>query len=268
MAKKDKDYKYLYGPVYSWRLGVSLGIDPLSQESKICNFDCIYCQLGNTKEIEGQRKIYVPTKNLIKEIKTLPDLQSDYLTFSGRGEPTLAKNLGEMIREIRKIREEKIAVITNSSLMYQKEVQDDLLLADFVLAKLDICSEETLKTIHRVTQGPSFRLIIDGIKGFRMLFKGKLALQIMFVKQNKDYAGELAKIAKNIKPDEVELNTPLRLSSVKPLSKGELKSLRNYFNAFPVVTVYDTPKEAIEPFDEKETVKRHGRYKNSKEVMK
>ena len=92
------------------------------------------------------------------------------------------------------------------------------------------------------------------------LFHGKLALQIMFMEQNKKYVEKIAQIAKMIKPDEVELNTPLRPSAVKPLSKKELYRLKKYFNGLPTITAYDTPKKAVEPFDRITTITRHGRY--------
>ncbi len=83
-------YKYIYGPVFSWRLGRSLGIDPISKEKKICTFDCLYCQLGKTDRLTNIRSMFVPTVEIIKEIRKIPPLKIDYLTFSGRGEPTLA----------------------------------------------------------------------------------------------------------------------------------------------------------------------------------
>ena len=99
--------------------------------------DCIYCQLGKTAQLTNERKIYVPTQDVLDEISRIPLHFVDHITFAGRGEPTLAKNLGEMIRGIKAIRHEKVAVLTNSSLMHLKEVRDDLMAADFVLAKLD-----------------------------------------------------------------------------------------------------------------------------------
>jgi len=256
-----KNYKYLYGPVSSWRLGISLGIDPISTKGKTCNFDCIYCQLGKTTHLGNERKVFVPTEELLQEIKSLPtDLPIDHLTFSGRGEPTLAKNLGEMIRELKKIRKEKIAVITNSSLMYDREVRDDLLSADFVLAKLDACSQDTFETIDRAIEGMRLDFILDGIKDFRSFFRGKLALQIMFMEENKKYAEKIASIAKTIGPDEVELSTPIRPSAVKPLSPKELSILKEYFKGLSLITVYDKTTEATEPFDTKRTIQRHGHY--------
>ncbi len=132
-----QSFQYIFGPVYSWRLGNSLGIDPLSSPDKICNMDCIYCQLGKTAQLTHERKIYVPLEALMDEIRQIPLDLADYITFSGRGEPTLALNLGEMIRGVKAARPEKVAVITNSSLMHLQAVRDDLMAADFVLAKLD-----------------------------------------------------------------------------------------------------------------------------------
>ena len=133
IVKKTGRFKYLYGPVSSWRLGSSLGIDPISTTGKICSFDCLYCQLGSGAAYTRKRRLYVPTEEIIKEIEQLPkDLAIDYFTFSGRGEPTLALNIGEIIRKLRTIRKEKIAVITNASLMDKISLRRELALADFV----------------------------------------------------------------------------------------------------------------------------------------
>src|SRR3989338_2737845 len=113
---KNGTFKYIYGPVYSWRLGMSLGIDPLARKEKICNFNCIYCQLGPTRHYTAERHLFVTPHELEKEIKQITDLDEiDTITFSGRGEPTLAANLGELIKIVRKYRKEKIAVITNGA---------------------------------------------------------------------------------------------------------------------------------------------------------
>ena len=175
-------FKYVFGPVESWRLGRSLGVDPLSSKHKICNMDCVYCQLGKTAQLTNERKIYVPTQDVVDEISRIPLHYVDYITFAGRGEPTLATNLGEMIRGVKAIRHEKVSVLTNSSLMNLGEVRDDLMHADFVLAKLDAGNQ---KLFEAVDQGQQLDLeeIIQGMMDFRLNFKGKLALQIMLVKR-------------------------------------------------------------------------------------
>ena len=252
-------FKHIYGPVYSWRLGISLGIDPVSIKTKICNFDCVYCQLGRTARWEGERKIFVSAKEIMNEIAALPHLPIDYFTFSGRGEPTLAQNLGEMILALKKEQRAKIAVITNSSLMNREEVHRDLLGCDFVIAKLDAGSQETFNKIDKVMPGINFEQMVKGVKSFKNKFTGKLALQMMFMEQNKKYAPQMAQIAREIKPDEVEINTPLRACAVPALTQKELEEIKNYFQGLPVVSVYEVEKKEIEPLNKQETILRHGR---------
>ena len=254
-------FRYIFGPVYSWRLGVSLGIDPVSDKSKLCNFDCVYCQLGDTPVLTVERKVYVPTAEVVEEIKDLPDVQIDHLTFSGRGEPTLAANLGEMIRALRKIRREKIAVITNSSLMDHEDVRQDLALADYILAKLDVCDQYSLGQINRAVHKVDFRNIVAGIQIFRKRFKGKLALQLMFIEDNKPFARQLAELARSINADEVQINTPLRPSAVRPLTREELDEIKICFSGLPAVTVYEKERKSYIPLNEAATKKRHGNYR-------
>lgn len=235
-----------------------MGIDPVSTQGKICNFDCIYCQVGKTTIFTDTRKIFIPTKNIMDEIKGLPPLNIDYITFSGAGEPTLAKNLGRLIKEIKKIRKEKIAVLSNSSLIYRKDVQRDLLSADFVAAKLDAHLQNLFSKINRPQKALKLDKVVRGIKAFKKKFKGTLALQIMFVKENKQYAKEIAKLAKEINSDEIQINTPTRPCGVKPLSETELKNIVQYFKDMNYVSVYGTKRKKVEAIDKKATMKRRG----------
>ncbi|MBP7089055.1 MAG: radical SAM protein [Candidatus Omnitrophica bacterium] len=243
MPINSKNFKYIYGPVPSWRLGSSLGIDPISQSKKICNFDCIYCQLGETLFFSDERKIFVSVDAIIKELSLLPPVKIDYITFSGAGEPTLAENLGEMVRAVKKIRNNKIAVLTNSSLLYREDVQKDLLLTDLVAVKLDASSQNIFELVNQPFQDILFENIIVAIKKFKNIYKGKLALQIMFMPENKIYAKEIAQIAKEISPDEVQINTPLRPSGVKALSKKEIDRIKEYFKGLNTVLVYEAIKK-------------------------
>ena len=254
-----KDFKYIYGPVSSWRLGSSLGIDPLSRKEKICTFDCIYCQLGKTEVFSSERKIFVPVAEIIKEIGLLPSLDIDYITFSGTGEPTLAKNLGEIMRTIKKIRKEKIAILTNSSLMHRKDVQEDMLLADFVVAKLDAPLQRIFELVNKPIKTTKIENIIQAIKDFKSRYIGKLALQITFVKENKKYAPEIARIAREINPNEIQINTPLRPCGVQPLSEAELNVIKSYFNGLNTISVYDAEKKQCKPISSEDTLRRRGK---------
>lgn len=251
-------YKYIYGPVPSWRLGDSLGVDLISREEKACTFDCVYCQIGPTRVRSEEREVFVPTKLVLDEIKSLPDLKIDYITFSGRGEPTLARNLGETIREIRKIRQEKIAVITNSSLMGRKDTREDLALADLVMAKLDACCEAPFLKINKAVEGVTFDKILKGIKEFKSGYKGRLALQIMFIEDNKKCAGEIARLAKEIDPYEVQINTPLRPCGVEALSIEDINKIKVYFEGMSVISVYDAKKRKALSINKEDTLRRRG----------
>ena len=255
-------FKYVFGPVESWRLGRSLGVDPLSSQHKICNMDCIYCQLGKTAQLSNERKVYVPVWDVIDEICRIPPHFADYITFAGRGEPTLAANLGEMIREVKIIRHEKVAVLTNSSLMHIKEVRDDLMRADYVLAKLDAGHQKLFDEIDK-GQRLDLEAIIQGIIDFRADFKGKLALQVMLVEENIENAQQIAAVSRLIGADEVQLDTPLRPSAVKPLERQRLQWAKKFFEDMPVVTVYDAPLKATTPMDERATMNRHGNYRKA-----
>ena len=262
----NEKFKYIYGPVPSWRLGSSLGIDLLSQKDKICNFDCIYCQLGRTKEYISKRNIWVPVKELIEELRSLPKIKIDYVTFSGRGEPALAENLGEAIKEVKLIREEKIAVITNGSLVGNEEVRNELSLADLVMVKLDAYSQDSLSRINRPFGEIEFSKILNGIKELRKNYMGKLALQIMFTEENKDKIDEYIYLMNYIKPDEVQVNTPLRRCKVKPLPEREILEIKKRLsfasrNIF-INSVYDKePCRKIASVSDEDTLRRRGKIK-------
>ena len=266
----SENFKYIYGPVSSWRLGSSLGIDLLSGAERICSFDCVYCQLGRMSTYRLERKEYVSSDAIMAELKRLPKVVVDYITFSGRGEPTLAENLGQVIKKIKQIRKEPVAVLTNSSLLERKDVRQDLSCADFVSLKLDACSQDSFDKINNPAKEVKFDSIIEGIKEFRKEFRGRLAIQIMFIEENKNNLEELISLALAIKPDEIQINTPLRLSDVKPLSKDELSEIKKKFSSecsslfgegsVKVISVYDSGRDKkITSISSKDTLRRRGK---------
>jgi len=247
----------IYGPVSSWRLGKSLGIDLLNTRRKVCSFNCVYCQLGNTTEFVTEPKEFVSLERLAKEIRSVRQIEADYATFSGMGEPTLASNLGDAIEFVRSMLDLPIAVLTNSSLMFREEVRQQLTHADTVVAKLDVLNEELLAKVNRPVPGLHFDQIKDGISLFRDKYRGKLALQVMFIEANKDYASEIAALARQISPDEVQINTPLRPCAVRPLPPKNIARLKREFTNFEtVVTVYEAQKYKVLPLDLAETLRR------------
>ena len=251
----------IYGPVPSWRLGKSLGIDLISSKGKVCSFDCIYCQLGRTVKKTKKRQIFVKTERVEKELKDIIDnidnISVDAITFSGTGEPTISSNLGDAVKIVRKCMRYNhihipIAILTNSSLIYLNDVRNDLLLFDIVVAKLDAPNDYLFNKINKPVEGINLNKILNGMKKFRKRFDGKFALQIMFVNENKGYLDEFIEIIKELKPDEIQINTPLRKCPVKPLSKDEIKKitlkLRNSLYGVKIVSVYEEKRPFIKSF--------------------
>ena len=247
----------IYGPVASWRLGRSLGIDLVNARRKICSFSCVYCQLGKTGQLTVAPREFISLEQLASELKLLGPIEADYVTFSGTGEPTLANNLGEAIDLARSILGLPIAVLSNSSLMFRKDVRRQLAHADTVVAKLDVPNEEMLAVVNRPAPGLHFDQTRDGIRLFRDEYRGKLAMQIMFIEANKDYAREIAALSRQISPDEVQINTPLRPCAVKPLPPESIAEIRREFtNLDNVVTVYEAPRPEVIPLNVAETLRR------------
>jgi len=247
----------IYGPVPSWRLGRSLGIDLLSTRGKTCSFDCVYCQLGRTIHSLDEPKEFVPISRLVSELEQVKDVQADYATFSGVGEPTLASNLGEAIEVVKSNLGLPVAVLTNSSLMPREDVRQGLAKADVIVAKLDAPTEELFHTINRPVIDSSLTEVLEGMRRFRLEFRGKLAVQMMFIEANKECAEDMARIAELILPNEVQLNTPLRPCAVPPLTLEEMSGIKRAFSRFRnVLTVYEASRREVAPLNLKETYRR------------
>jgi wyosine [tRNA(Phe)-imidazoG37] synthetase (radical SAM superfamily) len=247
----------IYGPVPSWRLGRSLGIDLIAGEGKTCSFDCVYCQLGRTARPLAERAEFVSLDALARELETVQEVRADYATFSGMGEPTLAANLGEAIRLARRALALPVAVLTNSSLMTREDVCEDLASADVVVAKLDAPDEELFQRVNRPLAGFSLAETIKAIARFRETYRGRLALQIMFVEANRNAARAMADIAAQLAPDEVQVNTPLRPCAVAPLPPEALTAIGEDFRGLSAVhTVYEASRPEVMPLDLPETLRR------------
>jgi len=129
----------VFGPLSSRRLGRSLGIDPVPP--KTCNWNCVYCQLGRSVPLINERRDYLPPDDIMEELRRAlriqPPAEIDWVTFLASGEPTLHASLGRMIRQVKAFTRIPVAVITNGSLLYRPEVQEELMPADAVLPSLD-----------------------------------------------------------------------------------------------------------------------------------
>lgn len=239
--------KYLFGPVNSRRLGLSQGVDLLP--SKICNFNCIYCEIGPTTVATCERKEYTPTQDIIVEIdQLLADRNGvdrlDVFTITASGEPTLHSGIGEIIRHIKSKTNKPVAVLTNGSLFDRQEVRDDLMAADIVIPSLDSARPSSYRKINRPAQCAKLEPIIDGLKQFAKEFKGELWLEILLAKGVNDSPEDIAALkqtVESINPTRIQLNTVARPpleTFAKPLSQEEMKSIARRFDQ-PVEILVD-----------------------------
>ena len=228
--------KYIYGPVKSRRLGLSLGIS-LSAD-KICDLDCIYCQWGSVGKTFGERKEYASLDEIILELKAWlannPQKARElkFATLSGLGEPTLNTCIGELIGQIKKLTGLKVAVITNSTLLGDPAVRKGLLQADLIVPSLDAVDAKIFKLIGRPDPKVKLDEIIEGLVDLRKEFGGLIWLEVMLIAGMNDDAGHiqaLKKIIERINPDRIQLNSPIRSTAedgVLPVEKSKLEKIK------------------------------------------
>lgn len=225
---------YVYGPVPSRRLGLSLGLNIVPK--KTCTLNCIYCQCGRTTKITLTRRSFFPIGEILHQVRSaVAHHRIDYLTFSGEGEPTLNKDIGKLIRLLKAEFKIPVAVITNSTLLFDPKVRRDLYPADLVVPSLDAADQTTFRRINRSHPDLKIETFIRGLKTFRRYYRGKLWLEIMLVKMVNDYPEHLVKLrrlAYELMPDRVHLNTVVRPPAEKkalPLTIDELTQVKLLF---------------------------------------
>jgi wyosine [tRNA(Phe)-imidazoG37] synthetase (radical SAM superfamily) len=196
----------VFGPVYSRRLGVSLGINLLPNISKYCNFNCIYCECGWT-EIKKGEKIILPNReelttrltNKLKDLKGTVN-EPDTITFAGNGEPTIHPDFAGIIDDTIAIRNKfapkaKISVLSNASMLHKPKVVKALKKIELNIQKLDSGIENTFNLINQSAKGLSFDRIVDGL----LAFEGKIIIQTLFLRG--EYNGHFID---NTTPEEIE----------------------------------------------------------------
>jgi len=224
--------KLLYGPLYSRRLGMSLGVDTIPH--KTCTFNCIYCHDGETTCLTVDRKDYLPPSRVLEELKLLAgqrehrNRRMDYITFAGSGEPTLNLSLGRYIRFVKSVSPVQVAVITNSSLLWKESVREELMAADLIVPSLDAATEETFLRINRPCPGLQLDKIIEGLKTLCRDFTGSVWLEVLLCEGINDGEEELrcmSRVIEELNVQKVQLNTvdrPPSLEEARPLSRERL----------------------------------------------
>ncbi len=246
----QKRNKYIYGPVKSWRMGTSLGIDPIGDIST-CSFNCSYCQLGRIQNISSEIRQYVPTNHMMEDLKLAYEQEEfafgdlDVITFAGSGEPTLADNLAEMIFSIRAMMKARytgdlvpISILTNATMFDDFFVLERASNADIIALKLDAPNDEILKKINQPHKDINIEKIISGIKALQKFCQSlknppKLGLQMMFMPKFLDQDGYVEMMAEKILELEIpkiQINTPSRPRPVYHSDEYWIETRGNHYS--------------------------------------
>lgn len=237
--------KIIFGPVKSRRLGVSLGINLLPTNLKVCSFDCIYCECGwnqkkqtDSESLPSEKEVKEKLAEKLAEMNATGELP-DVITFAGNGEPTLHPQFARIIDDTIELRDKfapkaRIAVLSNSSMIHKKAVFDALLKVDDNILKLDSAFEKTVQLLDCPKGDFSLQKVIDQLIAFR----GRVIIQTMFVRGT--FKGEIVDnttetevtawlgLIRKIKPSQVMIYTIDRDTPLETLEKvpvAELKAI-------------------------------------------
>ena len=231
----------IFGPVKSRRLGVSLGVNLPPSNSKICSFNCIYCECGfnfvnknakNPTRDEVKEQLERKIKEILAKNETL-----NTITFAGNGEPTMHKDFAKIIDDTIEIRQKfcpntKISVLSNAMFCGKKSVFDALNRVDNNILKLDSGIEETIKIINRPNSRFSLKKLVENLRKFN----GNLIIQTLFFSgefegkyfdnTSEKEVTEWLNLLKIIRPKEVMLYSLDRPAPAKNLQKADLATLQ------------------------------------------
>lgn len=244
-------YKYLFGPVPSRRLGRSLGVD--LTPFKTCTLNCVFCQLGRTTRKTVARKEYVPVKNVKAELArwVKGGGQTDYITLSGSGEPTLHTRFGEVLGFIRERTPFPAVLLSNGTLFTMPEVRKAACQAAIVKLSLSAWDQDSFEHINRPHVCLKFNQMMDGYRAFRDEFQGKLWIEVFLLWGMNSIPREVEKIAELvgiIKPDAIHLNTAVRPPAedfAVPVSRKQMEALAGLFRPrAKIIAEYSSHKTA------------------------
>ena len=239
----------VFGPVHSRRLGISLGINLLPADGKVCSFDCIYCECGFNGD--HRPSLPMPTREEVagKLEKKLQEMVAegqlpDVLTFAGNGEPTCHPHFAEIISDTIRLRDQycpqaKVSVLSNATMIHRQTVHDALMQVDNNILKLDTVDPLYINKVDRPQGAYDVRLIIDRLKAFN----GHVIIQTMFMRgilplqgepeggtesvdnTGEEFVGPWLEAVKEIKPQQVMIYTIDRETPTQGLLKATHEQL-------------------------------------------
>lgn len=213
----------IFGPVHSRRLGISLGINLLPADGKVCSFDCIYCECGFNEDhrptlpLPTREEVARKLEEKLLQMKTEGQMP-DVLTFAGNGEPTCHPHFAEIIDDTIRLRDQycpkaKVSVLSNSTMIHRQEVHDALMQVDNNILKLDTVDPIYINKVDHPNGTYDVNIIIERLKAF----KGHVIIQTMFMRgiaagesvdnTGEEYVGPWLEAVKDIKPQQVMIYT-------------------------------------------------------------
>lgn len=249
-------YRYIFGPVPSRRLGVSLGVDLVPY--KTCTLDCIYCECGKTTDCTLERKEYVFLDAVKAELNDYLDKKPelDFITFSGSGEPTLHSGLGEIIDFLKTNHPRyRLCLLTNGTLFTDPALRTEVRKLDLIVPSLDAATQECFREINRPHPGLDCPKVIEGLAALRAEYTGILQLEIFIAPGFNDSKPELDAIKQAIniiKPDLVQLGTLDRPGTEEWLKKagsGKMQEIADYLGPAELIGKFK-PGPRISSFDD------------------
>ncbi|MFH2010491.1 MAG: radical SAM protein [bacterium] len=234
MSDPDRD-RHIFGPVPSRRLGRSLGIDLVPH--KVCTLDCLYCECGATTTRTGTRRPWVDTTRVLEELEAWlhTGQTADHLTFSGAGEPTLHSDLGRIASWLAERSEIPLALLTNATLLGDPGLRRELAPFSVIVPSLDACTQAVFERLNRPLPGLTVAGLIDGIVALREDYQGELWLEVLLVDGVNDSPEELAglaRAARRIAPDRIQLNTAVRPGTDPDVASASAATLQRALELF------------------------------------
>jgi len=207
---------FVYGPVPSRRLGRSLGVDLVPY--KVCSYDCIYCQLGRTKEKTIERKPYIPAAEILDQLrqKLQEGVSAEFITVAGSGEPTLNSEIGPLVHDIKKETKIPVAVLTNGSLLSDRQVREAIMEADVALPSLDAYDQPGFEAVNRPHPEISFDTMVEGLMAFRKAYPGEIWLEVFIlegINATEADAVQFKRWIEKVNPQKIHVNTAVRPSA-------------------------------------------------------
>ncbi len=243
---------YIFGPVPSRRLGLSLGVDLIPH--KTCTYDCLYCEVGRTTKKTITSALFAPVDEILAEIEErLKGCTPEVITLAGSGEPTLHSEIDRIISGIKELTDTRVVILTNGSLFGDEAVRKRVLAADLIMPTLSSALAHTFQTIHRPHRDLPLDRVVEGLTQLRREFGGLIYLEVILLAGINDTEEEvtaLRPLIREIRPEKIQLNTVVRPPAdacAKALGRKRLEEIKLFLGERAEIVVdIEAAKGALE----------------------